>query len=176
MRASSVIDAVKQIDILDADDTFTTFVLDGQAVMLEDYLELRPEQRDRLVARVREGRIHVGPWYVLADTLIPSGESAVRNLWLGRRVGESLGVPLMSVGYLPDQFGHGAQIPQILAGFGIAGAVVWRGFGAPPPGQGTDPNAFYSMDTYWFFKALGDVIETGPTGTNVGDVFIALVG
>lgn len=139
VRLADLIDRL--LDILDADDTFTTFVLDGQAVMLEDYLELRPEQRERLVARIREGRIHVGPWYVLADTLIPSGESAIRNLWLGRRVAEALDVPLMQVGYLPDQFGHAAQIPQILAGFGIGGAVVWRGFGAPPPGQGTDPNA-----------------------------------
>ncbi|HET8777195.1 MAG TPA: glycoside hydrolase family 38 C-terminal domain-containing protein [Candidatus Limnocylindria bacterium] len=139
VRLADLIDRL--LDILDADDTFTTFVLDGQAVMLEDYLELRPEQRDRLVARIREGRIHVGPWYVLADTLIPSGESAIRNLWLGRRVAESLDLPLMGVGYLPDQFGHAAQIPQILAGFGIGSAVVWRGFGAPPPGQGTDPNS-----------------------------------
>jgi mannosylglycerate hydrolase len=129
------------LDILDADDAFTTFVLDGQMVMLEDYLELRPEQRERLVARIREGRIHVGPWYVLADTLLPDGESAIRNLWLGRRVAEWLGVPTMPVGYLPDQFGHAGQLPQMLRGFGIDAAVVWRGFGAPPPGQGVDPNA-----------------------------------
>jgi hypothetical protein len=139
VRLADLIDRL--LDIIDADDRFTTFVLDGQAVMLEDYLELRPEHRERLVRRIREGRIHVGPWYVLADTLIPSGESAVRNLWLGRRVCEALDVPITPVGYLPDQFGHAAQLPQILAGFGIDGAVVWRGFGAPPPGQGADPNS-----------------------------------
>ncbi len=139
VRLADLIDRL--LDILDADDRFTTFVLDGQTVVLEDYLELRPEQRERLVARIREGRIHVGPWYVLADTLIPSGESAIRNLWLGRRIGQWLDVPITQVGYLPDQFGHAAQIPQILRGFGIESAVVWRGFGAPPPGQGTDPAA-----------------------------------
>ncbi|HEX7197426.1 MAG TPA: glycoside hydrolase family 38 C-terminal domain-containing protein, partial [Candidatus Limnocylindria bacterium] len=139
VRLADLIDDL--LDILDDDPSFTTFVLDGQTVVLEDYLELRPEQRDRLVARIREGRIHVGPWYVLADTLIPSGESAIRNLWLGRSVCRALGVPATQVGYLPDQFGHAAQIPQILRGFGIEGAVVWRGFGAPPPGQGEDPNA-----------------------------------
>src|SRR5687768_14181797 len=139
VRLADLIDRL--LDILDDDDAFTTFVLDGQTVVLEDYLELRPDQRQRLVARIREGRIHVGPWYVLADTLIPSGESAIRNLWLGRRIGRWLDVPLTQVGYLPDQFGHAAQIPQILRGFGIDGAVVWRGFGAPPPGQGTDLNA-----------------------------------
>lgn len=139
VRLADLIDRL--LDVLDADPTFTTFVLDGQTVVLEDYLELRPEQRERLVARTREGRIHVGPWYVLADTLIPSGESAIRNLWLGRRMAQALDVPLTQVGYLPDQFGHAAQLPQVLRGFGIEGAVVWRGFGAPPPGQGDDPNA-----------------------------------
>lgn len=139
VRLADLIDRL--LDILDADADFTTFVLDGQTVVLEDYLELRPDQRERLVARIREGRIHVGPWYVLADTLIPDGESAIRNLWLGRRVCRELGVPVTPVGYLPDQFGHAGQLPQILRGFGIEGAVVWRGFGAPPPGQGTDPNA-----------------------------------
>jgi mannosylglycerate hydrolase len=139
VRLADLIDRL--LDILDADDGFTTFVLDGQTVVLEDYLELRPEQQDRLASRIREGRIHVGPWYVLADTLIPGGESAIRNLWLGRRVCRALDVPVTAVGYLPDQFGHAGQLPQILRGFGIGGAVVWRGFGAPPPGQGTDPNA-----------------------------------
>ena len=139
VRLADLIDRL--LDILDRDAAFTTFVLDGQTVVLEDYLELRPDQRERLVTRIREGRIHVGPWYVLADTLIPSGESAIRNLWLGRRVCRWLGVPVTMVGYLPDQFGHAAQLPQILRGFGIDGAVVWRGFGAPPPGQGIDPNA-----------------------------------
>ena len=186
VRLADLIDRL--LDILDADDTFTTFVLDGQTVMLEDYLELRPEQRERLVSRVREGRIHVGPWYVLADTLIPSGESAIRNLWLGRRVGESLGVPLMQVGYLPDQFGHAAQIPQILAGFGIHGAVVWRGFGAPPPGQGADPNAMDllahpSKDAPYYPRIHGrgrfpDEMRTefwweSPDGTRVLGVYLA---
>ena len=139
VRLADLLDRL--LDILDADEAFTTFVLDGQTVVLEDYLELRPDQRERLAARIREGRIHVGPWYVLADTLIPGGESAIRNLWLGRRVCRWLDVPSTGVGYLPDQFGHAAQLPQILRGFGIDGAVVWRGFGAPPPGPGTDPNA-----------------------------------
>lgn len=137
VRLADLIDQL--LDIIDADPAFTTFVLDGQMVMLEDYLELRPEQRGRLVAAIRAGRIHVGPWYVLADTLLPSGESAIRNLWLGRRLAESLDVPMMPVGYLPDQFGHAAQIPQILRGWGIDAAVVWRGFGAPPLGHVADP-------------------------------------
>jgi len=33
----------------------------------------------------------------------------------------------MAVGYLPDQFGHTAQMPQLLRLRGIETAVVWRG-------------------------------------------------
>jgi alpha-mannosidase len=33
----------------------------------------------------------------------------------------------MPIGYLPDMFGHVAQMPQILRRAGIADAVVWRG-------------------------------------------------
>src|SRR5260370_22792842 len=44
---------------------------------------------------------------------------------IARRFGRPL-----DVGYLPDQFGHIAQMPQILAGFGFTTAVLWRGVGA----------------------------------------------
>jgi len=33
----------------------------------------------------------------------------------------------MAVGYVPDQFGHIAQLPRIWRGFGIESAVLWRG-------------------------------------------------
>jgi len=130
LRLVHVMDAL--LDQLERDPRLGTFVLDGQMIVLADYLELRPQQRERLVRLVRQGRLHVGPWYVLADEVLPSGEACIRNLWLGERAGRQLGVPLMAVGYLPDQFGHTGQMPQILRGFGIDSAVVWRGFSAPP--------------------------------------------
>jgi alpha-mannosidase len=78
---------------------------------------------------VRAGRIAVGPWYVLPDELLVSGESLVRNLEIGHRLASGFGgVP--PLGYCPDQFGHTAQLPQILRGFGIDAVVVWRGVGA----------------------------------------------
>ena len=133
-----VIDAL--IGHFERDPDLGTFVLDGQMIALTDYLELRPGQRERLVRLIRDGRIHVGPWYVLADEVLVSGEACIRNLWLGERTARHLGVHVMRVGYLPDQFGHTGQMPQILRGFGIDSAVVWRGFSAPPlaedPGDG----------------------------------------
>lgn len=117
------------LDILDRDPLFTHFHFDGQTIVLEDYLDVRPQQRARLRRLIRAGRIAVGPWYVLPDEFLVSGESLIRNLQIGHRLAAEFGTPT-PIGYLPDQFGHVAQMPQILAGFGIDCAVVWRGVGA----------------------------------------------
>ncbi|WP_456302884.1 glycoside hydrolase family 38 N-terminal domain-containing protein [Streptomyces mirabilis] len=102
------------------------FTVDGQMAAVEDYLEMRPENRDRLVALVREGRLAIGPWLILLDEFLCSGETIVRNLRMGWDAAERLG-GAMPVGYLPDMFGHIAQMPQILARAGIEHAALWRG-------------------------------------------------
>ncbi len=38
----------KLLDILDRDPQFSHFMLDGQTIVLDDYLEVRPEQEERL--------------------------------------------------------------------------------------------------------------------------------
>lgn len=114
------------LPVLDGDEGYAHFQLDGQMAVVDDYLEIRPHQRDRLVALNREGRITMGPWYTLPDEFLVSGETHVRNLRLGLAKAEAFG-GAMAVGYLPDMFGHVAQMPQILAGFGFDDAVVWRG-------------------------------------------------
>jgi len=102
------------------------FHFDGQTIVLEDYLEVRPENARRIAKLVKDGRIQIGPWYVLADSFLVSGESLIRNLEIGGRMARRFGEPI-EIGYLPDQFGHVAQMPQILAGFGLKAAMVWRG-------------------------------------------------
>ena len=102
------------------------FHFDGQTIVLDDYLEIRPEMAPRLKALIRAGKIQIGPWYVLADSFLVSGESLIRNLEIGIAAACKFGRPL-DVGYLPDQFGHIAQLPQILAGFGFRTATLWRG-------------------------------------------------
>ena len=104
------------------------FLLDGQSIVLEDYLEIRPERRSLLAKLVGEGRLAVGPWYVQPDTVLPSGEALIRNLEEGRRVAEAFGAA-SRVAYTPDSFGHPSQLPQILAGFGLSWFVFWRGLG-----------------------------------------------
>jgi mannosylglycerate hydrolase len=123
-----LVDAVDTVLELSANDDGFRFVLDGQAVLVEDYLAVRPAQREALTGAIAGGRISVGPWYVQPDTLLPSGESLVRNLLVGRQVGTAMG-RCSRVAYVPDSFGHPAQLPQLFAGFGLAPFVYWRGNG-----------------------------------------------
>lgn len=117
-------------DVLDdAPASGDSFLLDGQAVVLEDYLAVRPERRGELAARLREGVIEAGPWYVLADELIPSGEALVRNLLAGRSMLAELGVTAPPVLYSPDAFGHPASLPSLAQGFGCGVIILWRGYG-----------------------------------------------
>lgn len=127
LRLGSVVDGV--LDTLERDPSFTSFTLDGQAIVLEDYLEVRPENEGRLQALLDAGRLEVGPSYVLPDEILVGGESLVRNLLLGRRVCRRFAVEPSGAGYLPDSFGHPAQLPQILAGFGIRTFLFSRGMG-----------------------------------------------
>jgi mannosylglycerate hydrolase len=128
MRARLVAMADRMIPLVESGEV-PSFHFDGQTVVLDDYLEVRPEMARRLKALIRAGKIQVGPWYVLADSFLVSGESLIRNLEIGRAAARKFGRPL-DVGYLPDQFGHCAQLPQILAGFGFRTAVLWRGVDA----------------------------------------------
>ncbi|XVQ16218.1 alpha-mannosidase [Spirillospora sp. CA-255316] len=123
VRLVALLDAV--IEQMERDPRWR-FTLDGQMAAVDDYLEVRPENRERVAALVREGRLAVGPWQILQDEFLCSGETLVRNLRLGLSRAEELGAA-MAVGYLPDQFGHCAQMPQILLLSGIPHACVWRG-------------------------------------------------
>ena len=122
-RLVDLIDRV--LETMEADPRFV-FTLDGQLATVDDYLEIRPQAEPRLRRLIAEGRLAVGPWQILVDEFLVSGESIVRNLETGWLRAEELG-GVMAVGYLPDMFGHVAQMPQILRRAGLADAVVWRG-------------------------------------------------
>jgi alpha-mannosidase len=134
LRLGAVVDGV--LDTLENDASFTSFTLDGQAIVLEDYLDVRPENAERLQALLDSGRLEVGPSYVLPDEILVGGESLVRNLLLGRQVCRRFGLEPSGAGYLPDSFGHPAQLPQILAGFGIRTFLFSRGLGDEIDGVG----------------------------------------
>ncbi len=140
-----VVDRV--LDALDHETGFRHFVLDGQSAVLEDYLEVAPDQRDRINRLVREGRLAVGPWYILPDEFLVSGEATVRNLMFGRKAAPLKRV--QNVGYMPDSFGHLAQMPQILRLAGMDSFIFTRGLGA----EAEDPG--------WIFR------WTAPDGSEV---------
>jgi membrane-associated phospholipid phosphatase len=127
-RARLVPMVSKLLDVLERDSAFRSFTFDGHTIWAEDYLEKRPDDRARIEALVRAERLFIGPWYVLADNLLVSGESLVRNFQEGLRVSASFG-RAMRVGYVADPFGHPAQTPQLLRGFGYSSYVFSRGVG-----------------------------------------------
>src|SRR4051794_11593383 len=113
-RARLVAMMDKLIDLLEREPRFRCFVLDGQAIAVEDYLEVRPEAEERIRALIAAQRIKVGPWYTAVDTFLPDPESLVRNLEIGRWASRRYGTEPMPVGHLPDTFGFAGQLPQIL--------------------------------------------------------------
>lgn len=112
--------------ILDNDPDYLHYMLDGQTIVLEDYLRVRMENFAKLQQYIQENRVLIGPWYILPDEFLVSPESTVRNLLIGKHICELFGQRMM-IGYLPDPFGHIGQMPQILRGFNIDTAALWRG-------------------------------------------------
>ncbi|HEY4100825.1 MAG TPA: glycoside hydrolase family 38 C-terminal domain-containing protein [Gemmatimonadales bacterium] len=137
------------------------FLLDGQTVILDDVHATVPQWQPRSESLVRSGQLEIGPWYILADELIPSGESLVRNLIEGRRDAAGAG-HRMDVLYSPDAFGHPSVFPSLAREFGIENAVIWRGAVSP---TGSD------TDLYWWSGADGSrtlVYHLPPAGYEIG--------
>ncbi len=112
--------------VLDQREDYVSFLLDSQTVLLEDYLEIRPEREADIRRQAESGRITVGPWYTLPDEWGCPGEAIVRNLVMGHRTARQYG-PVMKVGYTPFSNGQISQIPQIYREFGIDSCFFYRG-------------------------------------------------
>lgn len=136
------------LDVIDADPEFHSFHLDGQTIPIEDYLAIRPSQRDRFAAAAAAGKIAVGPHYILQDEFLTSAEAQVRNLLYGLQDARAYAAPLM-VGYLADAFGHIGQMPAILAGFGLDNAVFGRGLNHHNPGAVSPEERGYHSEVIW---------------------------
>jgi mannosylglycerate hydrolase len=153
------------LDRLEAEPGFRSFLLDGQTALLVDYLATCPDRAARVEALVRAGRLQVGPWYVLPDEQIPSAESLVRNLLLGRADAERLG-GRTDVLYSPDAFGHPALLPDLALGFALDAGVVWRGL---------KPDAARGRDLVRWRGAAGELLvyHLPPAGYEVGSGLFA---
>ncbi|WP_285782144.1 glycoside hydrolase family 38 C-terminal domain-containing protein [Microbispora sp. NBRC 16548] len=151
------------LDAMAADPAYR-FTMDGQLAAIEDYLEIRPARRGDVARFVAEGRLAVGPWLILADEFLCSGETLLRNLEYGMRGAAALG-GAMPVGYLPDQFGHCAQMPQMLALAGLRLACLWRGV-----------PAHVDRDAFDWTGADGTTIRTGYLPGGYGNAFGLFTG
>ncbi|UCD00835.1 MAG: hypothetical protein JSV23_08090 [Promethearchaeota archaeon] len=127
-RARLVIMVDKLLNILRDDPNYKSFVLDGQTIPVEDYLEVRPGREEEIKRYIRKGRLSIGPMYVLPDEFLISGESLIRNLLIGYQYATKFG-RVMKTAYIPDPFGHIAQLPQIVSGFDLSSIIFERGFG-----------------------------------------------
>ena len=117
----------KLLQIMEKDPDYH-FHLDGQTVVLEDYQEVGGNM-EKLIKLVRQGNIQVGPWYILPDEFLITGEAWIRNYLYSQKIAKRFGIPLSKVAYLPDMFGHNAYMPTILKGLGMEWSVLWRGVG-----------------------------------------------
>ena len=171
------------LDLLEDRPDFAHMLLDGQSIVLEDYLALRPQRAAEVQRLAEERRLSIGPWYVQPDEFLASGEALIRNLLLGHQVAAPLG-PVMKVGWLPDTFGHIAQLPQILRAFDIDTFVSCRGLGdhleqpelefwwdAP---DGSRVLTLYQHEGYWNAGNLGYPYFWGETEDHEPDVELAL--
>ncbi|NFI95018.1 alpha-mannosidase [Clostridium botulinum] len=114
------------MDVLEGDKEFSSYTFDAQLSIVEEYLKLYPEDRERIEKLIKDKRIFVGPWYTQTDSLLVNKESIVRNLLYGTRLGDKYGNS-MKIGYLPDIFGQNQYLPSILKGFDIEDSVLQRG-------------------------------------------------
>ena len=147
------------IEILENDPEYRCFTLDGQSSLIADYLEVRPEMRERVKALAASGRLLIGPAYSQIDMLVSSGEEIIRNMLVGIRTARDAGGVSMFA-HSADNFGYCAQTPQIYFGLGFDGASFYRG---PDDSQEYSKNLFkwQGLDGN---SSVNVVNLTGPSG------------
>ncbi|MCM3784229.1 alpha-mannosidase [Neobacillus mesonae] len=162
MRLISLMDAL--LDKLDHDPEYKSFYLDGQTIILEDYLQVRPEQQKRIEKHIRDGRILIGPWYILQDAFLTSGEANVRNMQEGHQDSKRYGAP-SKIGYFPDTFGLVGQTPQLMKQSGINNVFF---------GRGVKPTGFNNMVSESDFESSYSELEwESPDGSKVLGILFA---
>ncbi len=116
-------------------EEYDGFIFNHNEVLLYRWVEeYEPQLFERIQRLVQQGRWHImGGWYLQPDCNMPSGESFVRQILLGRQYFmEKFGVqPTVAINL--DPFGHTRGLAQILARSGYQGYLFCR------PGQGDCP-------------------------------------
>jgi mannosylglycerate hydrolase len=114
------------IKVLEEDKTYHSFTIDGGLVVIEDYLAVRPENRERIEKLIKEKKLFVVNWYTLPELNTVAPESLIRNIQMGKKMADSLGGAMQS-GYTATSYGQPSQVPQLYEGFDIPNAIFYRG-------------------------------------------------
>lgn len=162
MKLIELVDNI--LDKAENDPEFGGFFLDGQVIAIDDYLEIRPEKRAQVEKCIREGKLQTGPWYILQDEFLTSGEACVRNLQVGMQEAEQYGA-VGNVGYFPDAFGNAGQMPQVLKQAGMDAVVFGRG--VKPIGPNNEVTGGQYESTY------SEMMWESPDGTKLPGILFA---
>ncbi|WP_054955079.1 alpha-mannosidase [Paenibacillus dakarensis] len=152
------------LETMEKDPEYRYFFLDGQTIILEDYLQVRPEKKDQLEKLIHDGRIQIGPWYILQDAFLTSSEANVRNMQIGHQDAEAYGT-ISKIGYFPDTFGLAGQTPQLMKQSGIDNAFF---------GRGVKPTGFNNTVSDGDFESsFSELVWEGPDGSKVLGILFA---
>ncbi|GAA4827052.1 alpha-mannosidase [Algivirga pacifica] len=124
---TDMMDAV--LEILENNPDYSAYHLDSQSIVLKDYLEVKPQNKERITKLVQDNRLLIGPWYILPDQFQVGGENHVRNLLLGHQVCAEHG-GVSKIGYSPFSWGQISQLPQLYKEFNIDLIMFYRGVNA----------------------------------------------
>lgn len=165
MRLVNLVDDL--LDLFKEDPEFDSFHLDGQTIILDDYLQVRPERREEVQAAISAGKLKIGPFYILQDDFLISSESNVRNMLVGRKESERWGAPV-ELGYFPDTFGNMGQTPQIMKAAGLSAAAFGRG--VKPIGF---DNQVLEQSEEAYSSQFSEMWWEGPDGTKILGILFA---
>ncbi|MGL4589084.1 MAG: alpha-mannosidase [Mycoplasmatales bacterium] len=161
MRLIELIDDI--LNQIETDPDFSSFHLDGQTICIDDYLEVKPQNREKLYDAIKSGKIKIGPWYILQDAFLTSAEANVRNMQVGNKMASSIG-PITKVGYYPDTFGIYGQAAQILKQADINNMFF---------GRGVSPTGFNNEVADSFTSTYSELFIKSPDKSNVLGILFA---
>jgi len=141
---------------------------------LRMYWERCPEQRDRIAARLADGRLRMlGSGVTTPDTLLPEADSVLRDLNRGQAWLRSIGCSQEPrTLYLPDDFGHSPALPELLGAAGVDRAAFSRIDGMFFPGVDYRPVRDYprpgsTAELLWEQERSADFVWRGADGSEL---------
>ncbi len=163
------------INILENKESYKCFCVDGGMIVIEDYLTIRPENRERIKKLIEAKKMWVVNWYTLPEVNTVAPESLIRNLLWGHKMAAEFGGGMKS-GYTATSYGQHSQMPQLYKGFGIDTAIFYRGtnkYVIKTPlfkWEGADGSTLDTLRTFdevtrtnWFFYVHNPIVLGKPS-------------